>query len=86
MTTASMQPVPDCKQDFTHLWIMYYRHGMNANLTKGFYHEGDVESAVKRARRHCEIMGYKYIFVRPMVCNIKADEEYKLGGGGDLTP
>jgi len=67
-------------QHFTNLWTLHFRHGMNPGLTKNFFHEGDLESAQLRARKHCEIMGYRYIFVRPMVIDIEAEEEYKKLG------
>jgi len=67
-------------QRMSNYYIMFYRHGMNANLTKGFYCDGDLTSARKRAEAHCKIMGYKYIFVRPMICNLETEEEYKLHG------
>ena len=62
------------------MWIMFYRHGMNATLTKNFYHEGDMNSAIRRAQDHCKIMGYKYIFIRPLICDLESEEEYKLTG------
>ena len=75
-------------EHFSNLYIMFYRHGMNANLTKGFYCEGGLLNAQKRAQEHCKIMGYKFIFVRPMVCSLEAEEEYKLHGSveGELIP
>jgi hypothetical protein len=67
-------------QRMSNYYLMFYRHGMNANLTKGFFCDGDLQAARKRAEAHCKIMGYKYIFVRPMICNLEAEEEYKLHG------
>jgi len=67
-------------QHFSNLWTLHYRHGMNAGLTKNFHHEGDFESAQLRARKHCEVMGYRYIFLRPMVIDIESEEEYKKLG------
>lgn len=75
-------------QHLSNLYIMFYRHGMNANLTKGFFCEGNLLDARKRAEAHCKIMNYKYIFVRPMICNLEEEEEYKLHGSaeGELIP
>lgn len=75
-------------EHLSYLYIMFYRHGMNANLTKGFYFAGDLQEARKRAEAHCKIMGYKFIFVRPMVCNLESEEEYKLKGAieGEIVP
>jgi hypothetical protein len=70
-----------------HLYLMFYRHGMNANLTKGFFCLGDLLTARKRAETHCKIMGYKFIFVRPMVCDLESEEAYKLGASeGTIVP
>ena len=81
-TTATQQtPTPKISSvppDLAKVYVMFYRHGMNANLTKGFYHDGDIESARRRAEAHCKIMNYRFIFVRPLICDIGADEDYKL--------
>jgi len=67
-------------QRFSNLWTLHYRHGMNATLTKNFLCDGNLQIAIKKAQLHCQIMGYKYIWVRPLVCDIEAEEEYKLKG------
>lgn len=65
----------------TNYWTLYFRHGMNASLSKNFYYEGDLTGAVRRAQDHCKVMGYKYIWLRPLICNIDEEEEYKKSGG-----
>lgn len=88
-TPASLETAPlPLKKHLANLYLMFYRHGMNANLTKGFYCEGNLLDARKRAEKHCKIMNYKYIFVRPMVCNLEEEESYKLNGAaeGELIP
>lgn len=71
-------------------WTLYYRHGMNATLSKNFCYNGNMAEARKRAEQHCKIMGYKFIFIRPMICDIESEEAYKLKVGneglGELTP
>lgn len=62
---------------FGNLYTLYYRHGFSVSCSKGFIHEGGLKSAITRAIKHCEIMGYKYIFVRPMVSNIDEEESLK---------
>lgn len=59
------------------VYIIYYRHGMNPHCQKGFVHKGDLRSAVDRAKTHCAIMGYRYIFVRPLICDLAEDEKSK---------
>lgn len=60
--------------DFTKFYTMYYRHGMNPNLTKSFFHDGDLRSAISRAKDHCDIMGYRLQFVKPLVADLKEEE------------
>ena len=84
--TVTLSQAPALKQVQEHLqnlYIMFYRHGMNANLTKGFFWPGDLVAARKRAQEHCKIMGYHFIFIRPMVCNLDQEEEYKLRGAAE---
>jgi hypothetical protein len=64
--------------DPSKIYTLFYRHGMNPQCQKGFVHEGDIKSAVQRAQRHCEVMNYRYIFVRPFVSDIDEEEKYKL--------
>ena len=96
-TAATQTNGPDVFQDLlkeqiptslNFMWIMFYRHGMNANLTKGFFYKGSLFQAQERAKDHCKIMGYKYIFIRPMICNLEEEEAYKLGSAreGEVIP
>lgn len=70
----------------TNYWTLYFRHGMNSTLSKNFYFEGSLMEAAKRGQEHCKIMGYHYIWVRPLVCNIEAEEDYKLKGNLSSCP
>ena len=71
----------NCKTGhFTNLWIIFYRHGMNPELHKYFYYDGNFIEARKRAIDHCKTMGYKFIFLRPMIVDIDKEEEYKIKG------
>lgn len=88
MATATLvKPNATC-DDHAYYWLMFYRHGLNANLTKGFYFKGDLAGARKRAETHCKIMGYKFIFIRPLICNLETEEDYKLHGAveGEMMP
>lgn len=66
---------------FSNLWVLYYRHGMNPLLTKVFHLDGNLLDAVKRGRKHCELMNYKYHFTRPLVFDLEEEEAYRLKGG-----
>ena len=61
------------------LYSMHYRHGMNSKLEKNFEFVGDLFAARKRAEDHCAIMGYKLIWVRPLVVDLEAEEAQQLG-------
>lgn len=63
-------------------YILFYRHGMNPQCQKGFKLNGDLRAAVDRAKKHCEVMGYRYIFVRPLVCDLEAEEKQKTSSNG----
>jgi hypothetical protein len=75
-----------CSIPLSNYWTLYFRHGMNANLSKNFYFEGTLVGAVERAKEHCKVMGYRYIWVRPLICNIGEEEEYRLHGGAPTEP
>lgn len=62
------------------MWHLQYRFGMNATISKNFFFNGNILDAQSRARKHCEIMNYKYIDVYPMVADIEEQEFFKLNG------
>lgn len=66
--------MPATELNFDNCWIMYYRHGMNAQLTKHFQFKGDARAARERAEKHCDIMGYKLHFVKPMFPDLLEEE------------
>jgi hypothetical protein len=65
--------------DLSKCWTIYYRHGVNSTLSKNFFCEGSLEQARDRAMKHCGVMGYKYIFIRPMLCDIEYEEGIQQG-------
>ncbi len=69
---------PESSPSFADYYNLYFRHGMNPTCQKGFHCAGGLNAAVARARQHCDIMGYRYIFVRPMVCNIDLEEKQRI--------
>jgi hypothetical protein len=61
-----------------NLYILYYRpKDTNAHFIKYFEHEGSLEKAINRGRTHCDIMGYRFIFVRPFLSDITGEERLK---------
>lgn len=74
-STEEVQQHSDTTEE--NVYILYYRHGMNPQCQKGFKLRGDLKAAVERAKVHCTRMGYRYIFVRPLVSSLEDDEKYK---------
>lgn len=73
--------------EFQNLYTMFYRHGMSVSVSKTFYHPDShpdrnvrIKNAVDRARAHCKVMNYHYIFLLPLINDIDAHENYKLNG------
>lgn len=65
------EPVPTA-------YTLFYRHGVNPKCEKGFMHIGDIRSANQRAQVHCKIMGYTFIFVRPLIVDLESEEKQQL--------
>lgn len=61
------------------LWLVYYRHQNSVFNFKGFQHKGSIDDARRRAERHCQIMGYKMIFLKPLIANIDEEEDIMTG-------
>jgi hypothetical protein len=76
-TTTSETPRPALPQQssiFT-AFTLTYRVGFQAHCEKGFMHQGDLKSAIVRAREHCERMGYTFKFCRPLIVDLDEDEK-----------
>lgn len=60
------------------LYCMYYRKGDNPHPQFIlFYHKSkEMKLVMERARRHCEVMGYKFTSVRPAIVNMEEVENY----------
>jgi hypothetical protein len=76
-------PFPGTPEDIpfaptSDIYIMYYRHGMNPKLEKVFKFTGTLNEARNRALKHCEVMGYRLIFVRPFMVNLEDEETPQL--------
>ncbi len=61
-------------KDPSKIWILFYRHGVNPSCYKGFYHDGTMREAQNRAQKHCNVMGYRYIYIRPFMVDIDKEE------------
>jgi hypothetical protein len=62
------------------LYVLWHRENSNPHpLSKYFWHEGDLRSAIARGKNHCEKMGIRFIFVRPFLSDLEADEKRHTG-------
>ena len=65
--------------EIKNFYMLVYRHGLNSNLIKIFYHQGSLRSAHDRAKQHCEIMKYKLLYVKPLITSLDEEEREHLG-------
>lgn len=63
-------------------YIMFYRHGMVPYAFKGFSVKGDLKKARERANKHCAIMGYRLIWVSPMLADLDEEEKNVISNRG----
>ena len=62
---------------------LQYRHlnrfsvGSGKVQEKVFWFKGNQKDAVARARKHCELMGYIYIYCYPFIVDLEAQESLK---------
>ena len=62
-----------------NIYSMYYRQSTSRLESKNFRYPGGLQAARKRAEDHCAIMGYKFMWVQPMISDLNKEEEFKLG-------
>ncbi len=74
----SQQEIADTVAQAANLYVFYYRHGVNPGLSKIFYFSGGFKEAKSRAEKHCGIMGYKFIWIRPFIVDLDAEESTQL--------
>lgn len=55
-------------------WTLHYRYGNIVSIAKNFMMEGHIRDVIVRARKHCELMGYKFLVVRPMMVDLDHQE------------
>ena len=65
--------------EIKNFYMLVYRHGLNSNLIKIFYHQGNLRSAHDRAKQHCEILKYKLLYVKPLISSLDEEEREHLG-------
>ena len=65
-------------------YIFYFRRGSNPHPEFFcFDHDSrDMRVIVERAKKHCEIMGYRFVNVRPFLVDLIAAEIKAMGAEG----
>lgn len=83
MTTQSaLLPTKDPLAGFTPAsqtpYLLYYRQGNNPHAQFFvFYHASkDMKTITARVKRHCEVMNYRFVYVRPLVVDLDREENF----------
>ena len=63
------------KLDKPRTYILYFHHKASAPQTKVFEFTGTFFEAIDRGKKHCELMNYRFIKVRPFI--VSFDEQEK---------
>lgn len=79
---SEIQPLPPLPS-LLFVYTLYYRHGSNTSCFKLFEFKGDLAGASQRGRTHCELMGFVFIYVKPFLSNLDAEEKRRLRNLGD---
>ena len=68
------------KEGEPRIWALYYMFGTSSPQQKLFSFDGDMQGATMRARKHCEIMHYRFIRVRPGIVDLDYQESQYMNG------
>lgn len=77
------EPVFIHPHDITHgdrQYTVFYRHGNKPNCSKTFNFKGSFRQATERAKMHCQIMGYRFVFLSPVLSILEEDEKNRENG------
>lgn len=61
----------------SRVYTGYYRHRNTPPLQLNFNFVGDLKAAKDRFRKHCEVMGYLYMQVTPMIMDLDKREKLR---------
>lgn len=74
------QPVVK-EEPLVGLFTLFYRKETNHLQSKNFRFNGSLSQARERAETHCSIIGAKFMFVQPLISDLKKEEEFILRAG-----
>lgn len=61
-------------------YTLFYRQGRNPHpMTKNFHHIGSLRDVVDRAKKHCEVLGARFVRIEPLFSNLENDERIHMG-------
>jgi len=58
-------------------YTLFYRYSTTAPQSKGFWFDGPLAEAIQRGRTHTEIMGSRFVCVRPFFVDLDIQENDK---------
>jgi len=74
-TTPQIQSAPRTSQ-----FTLFFRVGANPYpQSVNFNFSGTFRDAIVRAQKHCEIMNYRFVSVRPAIIDMDEVEKHHLG-------
>jgi hypothetical protein len=59
-----------------YLFQLYYRQGSNPhpNFVFFYHNSKDMKSVTERSKRHCEVMNYRFVYVKAAIVDLDAVE------------
>lgn len=63
-------------KDGAIVWTLYYIRGGPHTQTTHFMLNGDLRAAYARAKRHCEVMNYRFVRVEPFLIDLDSAENF----------
>lgn len=84
-TTLEKSPAPGLPQeltiprgveDFRNLYTLFFHRGGTHHVhIKMFFHSGLFRDVIERAKKHCDLMNFRFIRVTPFISDLVEDEK-----------
>jgi hypothetical protein len=65
------------------IYILYYKTNITSTNFKFFIFDGDARSAADRAKRHCKVLGLRFVGVAPLISDLALEEKEHTSSAGD---
>lgn len=67
-----------------NLYTLYFRRGSNPHpQVKNFFMNGTMQEVVARAKKHCEVLGCRFVRIEPFISDLAIDERQHTGGSAN---